>query len=64
LMLVMINDDDDDDDYNIVKYLATWSVTLSVVFLNFSSLLACPVLICPDEKSLVIGCLINQYGST
>jgi len=61
----MINDDDDDDDDddNIVKYLATWSGTLSLVFLNFSSLLACPVLICPDEKSLVIGCLINQYGS-
>ena len=47
MMLVMINNDDDD---NIVKYLATWSITLSVVFLNFSSLLACPVLICPDEK--------------
>ena len=44
-MLVMINDDDDDD---IVKYLGTWSITLSVVFLNFSSLLDCPVLICPD----------------
>jgi hypothetical protein len=26
--------------------------------------LACPVLVCPDEKSLVTGCLINQYGST
>ena len=47
-MLVTINNNNDDD--NIVQYLATWSITLSVVLLNFSSLLACPVLICPDDK--------------